>query len=65
MTDKKFYVTIEVKAQVCGTEKPQELRGRILDYIHNENLKKNHVNSWCYLHGERVMSVYDEKGKKL
>lgn len=65
MTDKKFYVTIEVTAQMCGTEKPQELRGRIIDYIHNENQKKNHVNSWCYLHGEHVMSIYDEKGNQV
>lgn len=65
MKDKRFYVTIEVTAQMFGTEKPEELRGRIIDYIHNENIKKNHVNSWCYLHQEHVMSIYDEKGNQL
>ena len=65
MTDKKFYVTIEVTAQMRGEMDSRELRGRILDYIHNENQKKNHVNSNCYLHGENVMCIYNEKGEAL
>ena len=71
MTDEKFYITIEVTAQMSHTPKKmtaderQQVRGKILDYIHNVNQKKNHVNSRCYLHHERTMSVYDEKGNEL
>ena len=65
MEGKRFYVTIEVTAQMRGDMDKWELRGRILDYIRNENRKKNHVNAICYVHGENVMSVYDEKGEEL
>lgn len=65
MTQKRFYVTIEVTAQMSGDTKPSDLRGRIIDYIHNENQKKNHVNSSCYLHREWIMSINDEKGNEV
>ena len=71
MTDEKFYITIEVTAQMSRTSKKmtaderQQVRDKVLDYIHNVNQKKNHVNSSCYLHRERIMSVYDEKGDEL
>ena len=65
MKEKRFYVTIEVTAQMHGDMDRYELRGRIMDYIHNENMKKNHVNSNCYLHREDVMSIYNEKGEEL
>ena len=71
MTQEKFYITIEVTAQMSHTPKKmtaderQQVRGKILDYIHNVNQKKNHVNSRCFLHRESIMSVYDEKGNEL
>lgn len=65
MTDKRFYVTIEVTAQMRSDAKPDDLRGRIMDYIHNVNQKKNHVNSSCYLHRECVLSINDEKGNEI
>jgi hypothetical protein len=71
MEDKHFYITIEVTAQMNHAPKKmtaderRQVRGKVLDYIHNENQKKNHVNSSCYLYRERIMSVYDEKGESL
>lgn len=71
MTDMRFYVTIEVTAQMCSSmerltpENKNEVRGRIIDYIRGENRKKNHVNAGCYLYGENILSINDEKGQTL
>ena len=71
MTDKRFYVTIEVTAQMCGSmekltpDNKREVRGRIIDYIRGENQKRNHVNASCYLYRENILSINDEKGQTL
>ena len=71
MKDMRFYVTIEVTAQMCGSmerltsENKNEVRGRIIDYIRGENRKKNHVNASCYLYRENILSINDEKGQTL
>lgn len=71
MKDMRFYVTIEVTAQMCGSmerltsENKKEVHGRIIDYIHGENRKKNHVNARCYLYRENILSINDEKGQTL
>lgn len=66
----KFYITIEVTAQLCGSmgmtpDDKREIRGRIIDYIHGENQKCNHACATCYIHGENVLSINDEKGNVL
>ncbi|MDD6017214.1 MAG: hypothetical protein PUC18_13235 [Prevotellaceae bacterium] len=65
MEDKKFYVTIEVTGQMRGEVSKDEIRRRVINFIHNEKQKENHCYAPCYLTGEHVMSVYDEKGNEL
>lgn len=65
MADKRFYVTIEVTAQMCGEVSKDEIRRRVFNYIHNEKQKENRCYAPCYLTSEYVMSVYDEKGNEL
>lgn len=71
MADKKFYVTIEVTAQMredvrkmTDSEK-RDVYGSIIDYIRGENRKRNSPYSDCYVHNENVLSVFDEKGNEL
>lgn len=65
MADKRFYVTIEVTGLMRGEVAGDEIRRRVINYIHNEKLKENHCYAPCYLTSEHVMSVYDEKGNEL
>lgn len=71
MKDMRFYVTIEVTAQMCGSmerltpENKNEVRGRIIDYIRGENRERNHINANCYLCRENILSINDEKGQTL
>lgn len=65
MDEKRFYVTIEVTAWITEDVSNSELYRKILQYIHNENQKGNSPYGHCYLHGENILSIYDEKGKQL
>ena len=65
MDEKRFYVTIEVTAEMRGSRRPSDLRGRIMHYIHNEKQKENHAYGSCYLCGESVMSINDENGNEV
>ena len=65
MTDKRFYVTIEVKAQLSGDVSNDEIRRRVINYIHNEKQKENHVCNPLYLNGLWVMSVCDGNVNEL
>ena len=71
MADKRFYVTIEVTAQMrkdvrkmTDSEK-RDVYGSIIDYIRGENRKRNSPYSDCYVHNENILSVFDEKGNEL
>ena len=65
MADKRFYVTIEVTGQMRGDVSRDEIRRRVINFIHNEKQKENHCYAPCYLTSEHTMSVYNEKGEKL
>lgn len=48
-----------------GEVSKDEIRRRVINYIHNEKQKENHCYAPCYLNSENIMSVYDEKGNEL
>lgn len=69
MADKRFYVTIEVKAQMrkdvrkmTDSEK-RDVYSSIIDYIRREKTQQSYSD--CYVHNENVLSVFDEKGNEL
>ena len=68
MTDRHYYVTVEVTVQLCGSmekktpENLNKIRGKICDRIYNGNRKLDYS---CYIHGENIMSVIDEKGNEI
>ena len=68
MTDKHYYVTIELTVQLSGDmekktpENIRKIRGKICDRIFNGNRKLDYS---CHIHGEHIMSVIDEKGNEI
>ena len=69
MTDKRFYVTIEVTAQLSGeleknTEaNRQEIQNRLRRWLYDPKRRK--LDYDCYIHNENIMSINDENGKEL
>jgi len=68
MTDKHYYVTMEVTVQLdCNMakntpENKRKIRGKICDEIFNRGGKLDYS---CYVHGRNIMSVIDEKGNEI
>ena len=69
MKDMRFYVTIEVTAQLSGgleknTEaNRQEIGRRLRNWFFDPKGRK--LDYDCYIHGENIMSINDEKGQAL
>lgn len=69
MTDKRFYVTIEVTAQLSAglskdtKENRDEIGRRIRQYFYNPKARK--LDYDCHINGENMISINDEKGQTL
>ena len=70
MTDKTFYVTIEVTAQTSGSlqddneKNREEYRKRIIDYFYDVK-RKNKMDYNFYIHRDNILAINDEKGRTL
>lgn len=69
MKDMRFYVTIEVTAQLSGElekdtkENRQEIGRRLRNWFFDQ--KGRRLDYGCYIDGENIMSINDEKGQTL
>ena len=68
MTDKKFYITIEVSAQMSGEtakdteENRRKYRHKIMEFV---NSMKRKLDYNFYIHSDHVVCIYDEKGREI
>jgi len=68
MTDRRFYITLEVTAQCSGgkekdtPENRRMYRDKLMEFI---NTRKRKMDYSFYIHSDHVLSINDEKGKEL
>ena len=68
MTDRHYYVTVEVTVQLSGgmekntPENRKKISGNICDRIYNDNRKMNYS---CHIYGKNILSIIDEKGNEI
>ena len=68
MTDKRFFITLEVTAQCDGslvkdtTENRHTYWSRLMEFI---NSRKRTLDYIFYIHSDHVLSIYDEKGNEI
>lgn len=69
MDSKRFYVTIEVTAQLCQElskntkEAREEVGRRLRRYFFDPKHRK--LDYDCHIYGEGIMSINDEQGRTL
>lgn len=68
MTDKKFYITLEVTAQCDESmvnytkENRHNYWSILMEFI---NSRKRTLDYNFYIHSDHVLSIYDEKGNEI
>lgn len=68
MTDKRFFITIEVNAQCDGSmvndtkENRHKYWSKVMEFI---NSRKRTLDYNFYIHSDHVLSIYDEKGNEI
>lgn len=59
---KRYYITIEIEADMPKDLPVTKQRGFLYDYI---NSTKRVVNSYFYMQQDRVLTMLNEKGEQL